>query len=147
MADLSQSNIPDVVQFPSGTKQWFYQAAAPTGWTIDTTLGDAVLAVHGASTYDGSTGGGQQKGTWTQPNHSHQWLDYTTNSDDYSWNSGGALIDIWASGGDEADGPGIIVRVDGADEKKTAKDWYTNAQATVNTWRPKANVGIIASKD
>ena len=54
--------IPDYI--PSGTKMWFYADTAPTGWTLDATPSDSLLAVKGGSTY---TTGGAQAGTWTQP--------------------------------------------------------------------------------
>lgn len=144
MADLSISNIPDVVQFPSGTKQWFYQPAAPTGWTIDAALGDCVLAVHGSSTYGGSTGGGQQQGDWVQPTHTHTvdvWgsnktgtiLTHTAES--HTWIINDANDLSWEATSGPSSYPG-------AGKRET-----TAAGATVGTWRPKANVGIIASKD
>ena len=55
---------------PSGTEAWFYQDAAPTGWTLDAVPADAVIAVKGgANAYN--VAGGAQAGTWTQPNHTH----------------------------------------------------------------------------
>ena len=43
----SGSNLTGVDPFPSGTKQVFYQASAPTGWTQDTAtaLGNAAMRV------------------------------------------------------------------------------------------------------
>ena len=43
----SGANLTGVDPFPSGTKQVFYQASAPTGWTQDTTaaLGNAAMRV------------------------------------------------------------------------------------------------------
>jgi hypothetical protein len=43
----SGSNLTGVEPFPSGTKQVFYQASAPTGWTQDTAtaLGNAAMRV------------------------------------------------------------------------------------------------------
>jgi hypothetical protein len=51
------SNLTGVEPFPSGTKQVFYQASAPTGWTKDTTaaLNEATMAVVTGS--GGGTGG------------------------------------------------------------------------------------------
>jgi hypothetical protein len=51
------SNLTGVEPFPSGTKQVFYQASAPTGWTQDTTaaLNEAVMSVVTGS--GGGTGG------------------------------------------------------------------------------------------
>jgi hypothetical protein len=53
-----------------GTKMWFYQNVAPTGWTIDATAADAVLAVKGGSNAY-YVAGGTQSGTWTQAAHTH----------------------------------------------------------------------------
>lgn len=56
--------------FASGTKMYFYQNVAPTGWTLDAVPADALLAVKGgADAYNAA--GGTQQGTWTQPNHTH----------------------------------------------------------------------------
>jgi len=52
------------------TKAYFYQNTAPTGWTIDGTPADALLAVKGGADAYNATGG-TQAGTWTQPNHAH----------------------------------------------------------------------------
>lgn len=51
------SNLSGVEPFPSGTKQVFYQASAPTGWTQDTTaaLSESVMSVVTGS--GGGTGG------------------------------------------------------------------------------------------
>ena len=129
MSDLSSSNLPDsVIQFDPGVKQYFYQAAAPTGWTIDTALGNAVLAVHGSSSYAGSGGGGEQRGTWTQPDHDHTYSGTT---------------DVWSSGlRDEGGGSNTATPAHSHTYNGT-----TDPDATVNTWRPFANVGIIATKD
>ena len=53
----SGANLTDIEAFPSGTKQVFYQASAPTGWTQDTTaaLNEAVMSVVTGS--GGGTGG------------------------------------------------------------------------------------------
>tara|TARA_Y100001972_G_scaffold12673_1_gene13507 strand:+ start:159 stop:1205 length:1047 start_codon:yes stop_codon:yes gene_type:complete len=54
----SGSNLTGVEPFPSGTKQVFYQASAPTGWTQDTAtaLGNAAMRVVVGT--GGGTGGG-----------------------------------------------------------------------------------------
>lgn len=49
----------------SGRKLWFYEASAPSGWTIQTPATEALLAV--AKTGGIYTTGGTQAGTWTQP--------------------------------------------------------------------------------
>lgn len=52
--------------FPTGTKMYFYQAAAPTGWTIQSSVGDRVLAVVDpvTTTYNGQ-GAGTTTSDWT----------------------------------------------------------------------------------
>lgn len=48
----------------SGIKLWFYQNVAPTGWTLDATPSDDLLAVKGgAQAYNAN--GGTGAGTWT----------------------------------------------------------------------------------
>ena len=50
--------------FPAGTVTYFYQAAAPTGWTIKDTVTDKVLSVKGGGqAYN--VAGGNTAGTWT----------------------------------------------------------------------------------
>lgn len=53
-----QQELTSVAGFPSGTKMLFYQAAAPSGWTQDTTVNDKVLRVV-------SSAGGGSGGSWT----------------------------------------------------------------------------------
>jgi len=145
MSDLSNSNLPDdVIQFVSGTKQWFYQPAAPTGWTIDMTLGNAVLAVHGSSSYAGSSGGGEQQGTWTQPDHNHQWYEFIGAANTRYFDAAGAPVLIPGSAIAE---PGILTNISGGDGWILQFDAYTTNDAPLNTWRPFANVGIVATKD
>jgi len=140
MADLSSSNFPpEVVQFASGVKQYFYQAAAPTGWTIDATLGDAVLAVHGSSSYDGSGSGGEQRGTWTQPNHTHPF-------------NAGTHVHTGVTSSELGLGPNLKSSGDDSHyhtftTDPTGVSGTTSGGATASSWRPFANVGIIATKD
>jgi hypothetical protein len=70
---------------PSGTKMVFYQASAPTGWTMDTSLDDRVLRV--VNTNGGSTGG-----SWvisglsasSSGAHTHGIGDHTHSAGSYS---------------------------------------------------------------
>jgi hypothetical protein len=163
---LDAEEAANILGIVTGTKMYFYQASAPLGWTIDTTLGDSVLAVHGSSSYAGSGSGGVQAGTWTQPNHTH-----TISSDGAHTHT----VDIWAS-----DYTGIILSQPGGPVISAiiggggSMDWdhvaplpfpsvgkretttsngshdhgaVSGAGATANTWRPKANVGIIATRN
>jgi len=64
--------IPDLLHTYYGLagdttlKLWVYKNTAVTGWAIDGTVYDQVLAMKGGTTY---TTGGVTAGTWTQPNH------------------------------------------------------------------------------
>jgi len=53
-----------VQAFPSGTEMWFNQNTAPTGWTINSTPADSLLAVKGG-TDDYNVAGGTEAGIWT----------------------------------------------------------------------------------
>ncbi len=61
---------------PVGTKMWFYQNTAPTGWVIDSTPADAILAVKGGSAAY-NVNGGMAAGTWTHPTHTHTGPSHT----------------------------------------------------------------------
>jgi len=70
------SGLSGVDPFPSGTKQVFVQASAPTGWTQDTTNNDKALRV--VSGNGGGTGGTHALSsppslahTHSTPSHSH----------------------------------------------------------------------------
>lgn len=153
------------VEIASGSKVWFWQATAPTGWTIDTSAADAVLAVKGGLSSYG-VDGGLQAGTWTQPNHTHTGPSHTHTTGDhtlsiaempahthlagnaYATGQPGAYGEFWqespptgvtsSTGGDGAHNHGAT----GA--SGTAN---TGASATAATWRPLAQVGIICTKN
>lgn len=80
-------------EFASGTKMVFHQAAAPTGWTQDTSLNDRMLRVV-------SGAGGANAGGWTItgvtiPNHKHNAGTYevtVTNNDSAEGGSGDAMV-------------------------------------------------------
>ncbi len=68
--------LPPSPSIPPATKMWFYQNVAPSGWVLDATPADALLAVRGGSgAYSGD--GGTQAGTWTQPGHTHTGPSHT----------------------------------------------------------------------
>jgi len=137
---------------PTGTPMWINQDVAPVGWTIDGTITDELLAVKGgANAYN--VAGGSGAGTWTQPNHLHTTDDHTltiaempvhhhsyvhntyglTYSSSDNWlntRSGTETVYTGDTGGGQAHNHG-----------------NTGNSATVNTYRPKARVGIICTKD
>jgi len=117
---------------PAGAKIWFYANVAPSGFTIDSTPSDELLAVKGGSTY---TTGGATAGTWTQtghaltvselPPHSH-----ATNANDYL--NGGTGVVLW----------GFISKNPQTGTALTSGG-SAAAHSHGSTWRPKARVGII----
>lgn len=156
-----------------GSVMWFYQDTAPTGWTIVAALAqDTVIGVKssGADTYD--TGGTNNLGTWTQPNHTHGdgsyagpshnhlWYNYSTGTIVYSYASNGTTLLQMGFQNLIAVTRGPMFRVTSAEDQSIeGVDFYTNNSgggavtgtsgggATVNTWRPRAHVGILATKD
>lgn len=142
--------------FAAGTKAWFYQNTAPTGWTLDATPADALLAVKGGSNAYNANGGTQQ-GTWTQPGHTHDVGTYAipaislkTNSK--TTHSAGVKCvidgdgDIYApyQGGDIA---AHDVPTTSINNSAAAITGASANGATAATWRPLAQVGIICTKD
>ena len=53
---LDESWVPKAEAFPAGTQMLFVQAAAPTGWTKQTTVNDATIRIVSGTT-GGNTGG------------------------------------------------------------------------------------------
>ena len=145
----------------SGTKMYFYQNVAPSGWTIDATPADALLAVKGGSqAYN--VNGGNQAGTWTQPNCT---LDATMIPAHDHGSSAAAHTHTWPAGSNASGGAKTGY---GAISAILATDWGTVANvptATASgththtsvggglahnhgtTYRPSAQVGIICEKD
>ena len=122
----------------STTKIFFSQATPPTGWTIDTSSKDNVLATKadsgtysvvgankGSFTYTGMTNGNvgaEAAHTHTGPSHIHQWYDYNAGGTDTSWQSIGTIIQI-ASGG-------ANMGIAAAAEATVTGDYYTNTSGT-----------------
>lgn len=154
-----------------GMNMWFYANVAPTGWTLLTGVSDAILSVKGGtSAYNVS--GGQQAGTWAQPNHlhdlahghtqnahNHQIYDYVSSPASQVYNSSGNLVNMTRNTG--GSNIGWVVQVDGEPDYVLPFDAYTSnstptinnasgntgASSTANTYRPLANVGIICTKN
>ena len=131
LATLSGAGI-----FPSGTKLWFYQNTAPSGWTIDTTPADAVLAVKGGSgAYNVS--GGSQAGTWTQPDHTLTTAEIPA----HTHTLGGSYV-YYAT-----DYLGSYFVLTNLNNANTGSTGGGGAHNHGTTWRPLAQVGIICTKD
>jgi hypothetical protein len=144
------------------TKAYFYQNTAPTGWTIDATPADALLAVKGGSAAYNANGGTQQ-GTWTQPNHLHSTGDVTltaaqsgvpahthphTHTVSYGSADVGTVKAAFVENNTET---GTMNTGTDATANATAaaaeahNHGNTGNGATANTWRPLAQVGIICT--
>lgn len=66
--DITQSAISAIIgsAFPSGTKLPFFQASAPTGWTIDNTHNDKAMRIVSTGNFGSGSGGATVFSTaWT----------------------------------------------------------------------------------
>jgi len=134
------------------TKAYFYQNTAPTGWTVDATPADAVLAVKGgAQAYNAN--GGQLIGTWTQLDHLHTTGDFSletahlaahTHGSPHT-NSGGSTFNGLNAGISAIDAYSTTT---GSTGSGTAHNHGNSGNsAPANTWRPYASLGIICTLD
>ncbi len=167
---------PAPAVIPPATKMWFYQNVAPSGWVLNATPADALLAVRGGSgAYSGD--GGTQAGTWTQtghthtgPSHSHGIGSHTHNTSNHTltiaqipshthtFNGGGYgaihLADnagyAYAGGTTAAAGGGQPHNHGatgvGTGNTEVGGTGATGSSATAATWRPLAQLGIICTK-
>jgi hypothetical protein len=142
-------NLTNLATFPTGTKMLFAQAAAPTGWTQDTTWNDRVLRVVSGGT------GGNTGGAWaisglggtaisvanlpTSPGSTVNWRSIQIQEADMSYSAGPVdvveLIRATFVGGD------------------TQTSTVSNGSGTTHThtgdgtWRPAYLDVIVASKN
>lgn len=146
----------------AGMRAWFGQNTAPTGWTIDATAADGLLAVKGG-TAAYNTIGGTQAGTWTQPNHLHTTSAVALTEAQLPTHNHGSLYGIangtptgGAGGGVQsiclATSGGVSTTFNGSaganvGSGSTHAHGDTGNSATANTWRPLANVGIVCIKN
>lgn len=129
---------PQYLGFLNGTNAWFYQAAAPLGWSIIQGTGNRVLACSdSANKYNGQNAP-SQTGTWQQtdtvltiaqmPAHTHKV----------------GLYEATTSNNKEKLGPGKNSLKDNIESSSTGGGQGHNHG---NTWRPLANVGILCTKN
>lgn len=124
---------------PAGTKMIFYQDTAPTGWTIDGTVADALIAVKGGSNAY-NVAGGQLAGTWVHGDHSHTFADsfsashsHALGSHNHQWYNGNKRS--WESDGSTTvtvnnswtgnTTTGLIVNVTSANSRSSTVLMYT----------------------
>ncbi len=146
-----------LVGFPKGTRMWFWMGDPPLGWSIINGTGDRLLAVASFDAGYAGGGGGAVTGTWQQdgvplgltqiPNHQH-WMRGGSNSD----NSNNIYMEgaRTPSGVTPAYSKGACVGVvDGKGDGNNNHDQYGQCDPHNHgaTWRPLANVGVLANKD
>lgn len=125
--------IPDYVV--SGTDMWFYADSAPTGWTLQGSLGDTVLAIKGGSTY---TTGAASAGTWTQPSHTLTVDEIPAHSHTYTAPNN-------PENKRRTNGSACVTGVTAGTSTSSVGGGNSHNHGT--SWRPLARVGIIARKD
>lgn len=137
----------DQVGFVAGSVMWFYQAAAPTGWEIVNAAGDRLLAVRGGTNKYQSFG---EQGDWQQsghkltvaemPGHRHRILKTKDTT--------GASNNLGPVRGKEENGG--FYQTESTGGNGSSDSLGTGQEAVAhnhgNTWRPAANVGILARK-
>ena len=149
---VCQGNDPRLGSFAAGTRAWFGNTSAPTGWTIDATAADGLLAARGGTNAYVAAAGGQA-GTWTQPNHLHAGPDHRhpagslnapSHTHELVYNTpyyqgyGTALAPQTTTGGPSS------VTITGYTGYAGTEN--TGASATAATWRPLANLGNVCIK-
>jgi hypothetical protein len=144
--------------FVTGRRVWLGEDTAPTGWTIDATAADGLLAVKGgAAAYN--VAGGTRAGTWTQPAHSHSAGSLTGPSHHHSttipysgWGYNSTFQAGFLLSGRVTAGWGEVGWINSRVLESTsagtdAVGGSTATDGTVSTWRPLANTGIMITKN
>ena len=122
--------------FPSGTKLWFYQDTAPTGWTIVSGVSDCLIGIKGTSGATYATGG-TVAGTWQTPDHTLTLNEIPSHTHGYN--------EVKYVGGGNFDW-GVSFENPTAGPINTTSAGGGMAHNHGNTWRPVAAIGIIAVK-
>lgn len=134
-------------QIETSACAFFYQDAAPIGWTLFTSADDKILMIK-------SSIGGSISGSWTitgvgldaphthqynqVPNHTHSVIIYeydATGAGTYRWIGG---VNYYATDANTV--------YTGSDPASTDSTTETEAVAD-GAWRPKGNIGIFCTKD
>lgn len=140
--------------FPAGTKLWFYQDTAPTGWTIDSSVADSVIAVKGG-TQAYNVSGGNLAGTWQQAGHALSVNEIPSHSHAPEFESGWQGP-FYNKVHESRAGDGNLWSLGGGNGGSSKHVWGTWRISSVgggqthnhgNTWRPYAAVGIICTKN
>ena len=141
----------------AGSAMWFYQDSAPIGWTIVATIAaDTALGVNSSGgTY---TTGGTIEGTWTIAGHTHGVSGEVLTINQMPAHEHDHIADSQAS---PATFTQSIVTTGNDDQRHNAAfptgttgggashdhGGVTGSGGGTSTFRPSANVGILATKD
>ena len=140
---------------PSGEIILFEKDTSVSGYTLLTTKDDMIIYITKGSVAGGEVGGTDKAGgSWSQPNHAHnfsgddgghnhKWYDAIGGSPDRSWQSDGASITQFNTGGSGE--PAIVT--DASSDKIHGTDMWTQnttaaitgttvGGATSSSWRP-----------
>ena len=130
--------LNETVSVPAASEMLFYADAAPSGWTLITTVNDKLLFITKGSTAGGQTGGGAHStGTWTQPDHTLTTAEIPAHAHTVDWKSEGD--NTGGEGHAEAGGTpisGIANNTGGG-----------GAHNHGTAWRPASACFILCSKD
>jgi hypothetical protein len=125
----------------SGMEMWIYAVSAPTGWTINATPSDQLLAIKGGSTY---ITGGTAAGDYTMPAHQHNMNSHTHSE------AGATLTAVPGANYEDGDSgaPGTGNHTHSFSVATTGPSpGVTSSGGAVTGYRPESSVGIICSKD
>ncbi len=159
---ISRSNVNynirfNQIGFIKGTRMWFWQLNAPSGWSIIADTGDRLLGVSDGTHQYSATAAGSFGGDWQQtdtvlniqqiPAHTHTAL--------FGTHAGDGLIGFCATDSSSLrTGNNKTCSTGGQGSTRSSSTNPPNFSnpATLghnhgNTWRPLANIGIICNKD
>jgi hypothetical protein len=133
------------VGFVQGTKMWFYQGAAPTGWTIIPDTGDRLLGVTSGSSTKNKYAGTFLAGTQS-PLTSWQQTDTILTISQIPAHSHTARMAKETTGSGSSTIPARGKVDDPTSTITTSSVGGSQGHNHGKTWRPAANVGLLAVK-
>ena len=126
--DLSALGI-----IPQGETILFQSDVAVLGYTMEVGIDDELVYIS-----SGGAGGAKPGSTWTQTPHNHLYQDYQGANVWHLFDAAGVGQPIASFGyGNSVLSLGITMGVTGGNPSTKQGDFWTDKQATPNTWRPK----------